>query len=143
MPTDLSSVPKVLTPNYKHGFHTQLQAVFTLSYKHPWNLKGVVILFAKNTWFQIKDTKSDPSDQFLIIKGHLDGHLITLANSDQLTYIQKVLQKWDLFRKGDLITRGGDFNHILNSQMHSTHFQNKKTPPKLMLFSSIHWETTI
>lgn len=80
--------------------------------------KGVSILIAKQTPFQVLDTLLHPEGRYIFLKGKLRSHPITIANiyapnTKQVAFVRKIKDLLTTFASGILIL-GGDFNIPLN-----------------------------
>lgn len=103
------SIPKLSNFHYP----TVFRATNTIS-----KMKGVSILFVRNSPFQVSDYYSDKEGRYLFVKGTLNGKSTTLANiytpnTNQVSFFCSITQVLSAFQEGFLIL-GGDFNAPLN-----------------------------
>lgn len=90
---------------------------YSSSYRHG-SKRGVVILISKKLHFECICAKRDPLGRFVLVKGHLQGALVTFLNvyappSSEWSFFKQVFELLLSEAQGTLIC-GGDFNVRLN-----------------------------
>ncbi|OCT86463.1 hypothetical protein XELAEV_18020146mg [Xenopus laevis] len=107
---------KTSSPKYLSKYYPQIYLANSTT-----KTKGVAILIAKQVKFQLMQKYVDPDGRFIILKGHLQNHLTTLAsvyapNNSKQKFFRIFFKKLSEISEGRVIV-GGDFNTTMNNNL--------------------------